>query len=107
MADREKADPDNPGQFRSAFERVDLLGHYWLLSAPPTIIHHFSACIRGFAIASIAAPASTAPLRLTSSASSAKLSAILLIVSATSGAAAAGGVCSSLRHSISSSTRAI
>ena len=73
VADREKADRDNPGQFRSAFERVDLVGHYWLLSASPTVIHHCSACMRGFAISSIAAAASTAPLRLTSSASSAKL----------------------------------
>ena len=107
MADRKKADCDNPRQFRSAFERVDLLGHYWLLSASRTVIHHCSACIRGFAISSIAALASTAPLRLTSSASRAKLSAIFVIVSAISGAAAAGGVRISLRHSISSSTRAI
>src|SRR5580700_2561615 len=85
VADREKAYRNNPGQFRSAVERIDLIGHYWLLSASPTDIHHRSACSRGFAISSIAAAASTAPLRLVSSASSAKPSAIFVIVSATSG----------------------
>src|ERR1700685_106506 len=38
MADREKADRDNPGQFRSIFERVDLVGHYWLPTTPATVI---------------------------------------------------------------------
>ena len=61
MADCEKADRDNPRQFRGAFERVNPVGHYRLLNAPPTAIHHCSACRRGFAIASIAPADSTAP----------------------------------------------
>src|SRR5581483_1183201 len=107
MADGQEADRDDPRRLRRALERIDLARHYPLPIAAPSAIHHCSACSRGLAIASTAAPASTTPPRLLSSASSSKLSAIFTIACATSGTASAGGVRKSLRHSISSSRRAI
>ena len=102
-----EADGDNLGLVRAGFEWIDLAGHYSPRSACPAPIQNCSAWSFEFAISSIAVAAASAATATRASAAASLRAAISAIAAAASGAGAMSSVPSNLKHSISSSSRAI